>query len=144
MLAARILECHFLCPIIRSQSLGDIVGVYVFNFAELSSLHISSIGNESVDCSEDRNIPQQTVFFGNQNHGYQQNAVDEQMDEQQEPEQQQQQAFDNMLLDENVPRVWKIGDKCLAPWSDGEVCVLCCSLFVILIARVWKRSMNLI
>ncbi|VDK82417.1 unnamed protein product [Litomosoides sigmodontis] len=87
---------------------------------ELSALHISSTDNESADCSKDHDIPQQTVFFGSRNRSHQRNAADEQMDEQQEEQQQQQQPFHNVMLDEKIQRVWKIGDKCLAPWSDGE------------------------
>ncbi|CAG9537723.1 unnamed protein product [Cercopithifilaria johnstoni] len=85
---------------------------------ELSALHISPVDNEPTDVNKDHNIPQQNVIFG-RSHDYQQNVSCRQMDEQQQP-QQQQQSFDNMILNGEIPPVWKIGDKCLAPWSDGQ------------------------
>ncbi|KAL3985028.1 hypothetical protein ACH3XW_36945 [Acanthocheilonema viteae] len=86
--------------------------------SDFSALHISPVDN-GPDVCNDHNIPQQTVFFENRNHGYQQNAIYRQLYDQQQSLQQQQ-PFDNVMLNGEVPPVWKIGDKCLAPWSDGQ------------------------
>ncbi|OZC05218.1 iron-sulfur cluster assembly accessory protein [Onchocerca flexuosa] len=68
----------------------------------------------SKDVDEDHNILQPTVFFENKNHSYQLNAI-------YRPtyEQQQQQPFNNLMINGGIP-FWKIGDKCLAPWNDGQ------------------------
>uniref|UniRef100_A0A1I7VC97 Tudor domain-containing protein n=1 Tax=Loa loa TaxID=7209 RepID=A0A1I7VC97_LOALO len=83
---------------------------------ELSALSLSVVDNGPTN-DKDYNIPQQTVFFGTRNPGYQQNIVYRPMYEQQ---QQQQQPFSNIVMNSGMPPVWKIGDKCLAPWSDGQ------------------------
>ncbi|EFO21616.1 hypothetical protein LOAG_06869 [Loa loa] len=87
-----------------------------FNERELSALSLSVVDNGPTN-DKDYNIPQQTVFFGTRNPGYQQNIVYRPMYEQQ---QQQQQPFSNIVMNSGMPPVWKIGDKCLAPWSDGQ------------------------
>ncbi|VDP12657.1 unnamed protein product [Onchocerca flexuosa] len=81
---------------------------------ELAALHLSSVDNGLIDVDEDHNILQPTVFFENKNHSYQLNAI-------YRPtyEQQQQQPFNNLMINGGIP-FWKIGDKCLAPWNDGQ------------------------
>lgn len=106
----------------------------MFTYAELSALHVSPVDNGPEDGAKDHNIPQQAVFFGNRNRGYQQNAVYRPMYEQQQQQQQQhQQSFDNIVINGGLPPVWKIGDKCLAPWSDGQVCTLSYTLMVMIL-----------
>uniref|UniRef100_A0A0R3RVW2 Iron-sulfur cluster assembly 1 homolog, mitochondrial n=1 Tax=Elaeophora elaphi TaxID=1147741 RepID=A0A0R3RVW2_9BILA len=96
------------------------VEINMFNFAELSALNISPVDNGQVNVSKDRNTPQKTIYFENKSHDYQHNAVYRQMYEKQQSQHRHQQTFDNMVLNGGTPPVWKIGDKCLAPWSDGQ------------------------
>lgn len=99
-------------------------------FTELSALHISPVDNAPSNVSKNYNVPQGTVFFDNRNHNYRHNTVYRQLYEQQ---QQQQQPFGNMILNGGIPPVWEIGDKCLAPWSDGQVRVLSYTVVVVIL-----------
>lgn len=117
---------------------------------ELSALHLSSIDNGPLGVGKAHDVPQEIVCFENKNHGYQQNAVHgpvykqqqqqqrqqqrqqyqqhqqqyqqqyQQQQQRQKQQQQQQQSFDNRMMNGGMLPVWKIGDKCLAPWSDGQ------------------------
>uniref|UniRef100_A0A915PQL8 Survival of motor neuron-related-splicing factor 30 n=1 Tax=Setaria digitata TaxID=48799 RepID=A0A915PQL8_9BILA len=97
----------------RSNYVDDYQSVVAVN-RELAGLQLSSTDNEPVDAGKDHKIPQSALFFGNRNHDYHQNTVYQPL-----YEQQRQQPFDNMVMNRGMP-TWKIGDKCLAPWSDGQ------------------------
>lgn len=94
-------------------------------------MQISPADEESEVINKDHNVPKQTLFFGNKNHRYQQNPVYRPMHHEQQ-QQQQQQSFDN-TVNGGVLSVWKIGDKCLAPWSDGQVLALSHNLMFMIV-----------
>ncbi|MCP9262583.1 hypothetical protein DINM_005948 [Dirofilaria immitis] len=96
----------------RSDYTNDDQSITTAN-KQLMALHLSSVNNGS-NGEKDRNIPQSTVFFENRNRNYQQNTICRSTYEQRE-----QQAFNDVIMNGGIP-VWKIGDKCLAPWSDGQ------------------------
>lgn len=92
----------------------------IWAFSGLAETHIAH--TELPDdgaAARSYNATQPAVFYLNRSHNFQSNITGQPVYEQQQQQQQQPNTFP---MNVGMP-TWKIGDKCLAPWSDGQVSV---------------------
>ncbi|VDN07381.1 unnamed protein product [Thelazia callipaeda] len=90
----------------------DFSAVAVTN-EEFARMHISLADNQLGNINKDYLVSHSGASFEYEN------STNHELGYQSVNGLQHQRSFDNLVMKEEMP-CWKIGDKCLAPWSDGQ------------------------